>query len=210
MLSICELFKITIYSTSAVKGQNNFQAERFFNLLKLTQYKKLAPNALRLKLKFEIWQIKWKKWNKEHQTLSIQFFINQPSILMISVLFFHVVMKISKSNFVNRKVFSASFLYWVDFTWGFYRLNILEQLKWQLKTNNWNLETYRKKLEKRRRKKSLRRLLLTNGVFWSKLWPCFWKTTIGPKMQIMHACHTKMRSKCTVQAQYGQTQSERK
>ena len=97
-----------------------------------------------------------------------------------------------QNKFWNRILFQL-------FTGNFYRLNILEKLKCQFETNNWNIETYKKKLEKRRRKKSLRRLLLTNGVFWSKLWPCFCSTTIGPKMQIMHACHTKMRSKCTIQ-----------
>ena len=48
----------------------------------------------------KIWNLKsckitWKKWNKEHQTLSFQFFI----ILMFFVLFFHVVFgKISNFN----------------------------------------------------------------------------------------------------------------
>ena len=46
-------------------------------------------------LKFEILQITWKKWNKEHQTLSFQFFTNRFSISMFFVLFFHVVCKIS-------------------------------------------------------------------------------------------------------------------
>ena len=46
-------------------------------------------------LKFEILQITWKKWNKEHQTLSFPFFTNRFSILMFFVLFFHVVCKIS-------------------------------------------------------------------------------------------------------------------
>ena len=49
-------------------------------------------------LKFEILQITWKKWNKEHQTLSFQFFTNRFSILMFFVLFFHVVYKISNFN----------------------------------------------------------------------------------------------------------------
>ena len=46
-------------------------------------------------LKFEILQITWKKWNKEQQTLSFQFFTNTFSILMFFVLIFHVVCKIS-------------------------------------------------------------------------------------------------------------------
>ena len=48
----------------------------------------------------EIWNLTnhMKKWNKEHQTLSFQFFINKSSILMLFVLFFQVVCKIS--NFI--------------------------------------------------------------------------------------------------------------
>ena len=34
-------------------------------------------------LQFEILKIAWKKWNKEHQTLSFQFYINKSSILML-------------------------------------------------------------------------------------------------------------------------------
>ena len=60
--------------------------------IKSTQYKKLAPNALWFKLKCEILQIVWNKWNKQHQTISFQFFTF--SILM----FFHEVCKISNSN----------------------------------------------------------------------------------------------------------------
>ena len=54
-------------------------------------------------LKFEILQITWKKWNKEHQTLSFQFFINKSSILMLLVLFFHVVCKISNFDMWTAK-----------------------------------------------------------------------------------------------------------
>ena len=54
-------------------------------------------------LKFEILQITWKKWNKEHQTLSLQFFTNRSSILMFFVLFFHVVCKISNFNMWTAK-----------------------------------------------------------------------------------------------------------
>ena len=39
-------------------------------------------------LKFEILQITWKKLNKEHQTLSFQFFTNKFSILMFLFCFF--------------------------------------------------------------------------------------------------------------------------
>ena len=43
-----------------------------------------------------------KKWNKEHQTFSFQFFINTFSILMFFVLFFHVVCKISISSWMKN------------------------------------------------------------------------------------------------------------
>ena len=63
-------------------------------------------------LKFEIWQITWKKWNTEYQTLLFQFFTNRFSILLLFVLFFRMVCKIS--NF-NKWKMGASFLYWDDF-----------------------------------------------------------------------------------------------
>ena len=44
-----------------------------------------------------------KKWNKEHQTLSFQFFINKSRILMLFVLFFQVVGKISNFNIWTAK-----------------------------------------------------------------------------------------------------------
>ena len=58
-------------------------------------------------IKFEILQITWKKWNKEHQTLSFEFFINKSSIWMLFVSFFHVVCKIP-NIYVNRKAFGAA------------------------------------------------------------------------------------------------------
>ena len=54
-------------------------------------------------LKFEILQITWKKWSKEYQTLSFQFFINKYSILMFLVLVLHVVYKISNCNLWTTK-----------------------------------------------------------------------------------------------------------
>ena len=56
----------------------------------------------------KIWNLAnhMKKWNKEHQTLSFQFFINDSSILMPFVLFFHVVCKISYSNMWTAKHFA--------------------------------------------------------------------------------------------------------
>ena len=41
--------------------------------------------------KYQILQITWKKWNKEHQTLSFQFFINKCSILMFLFCFFMLI-----------------------------------------------------------------------------------------------------------------------
>ena len=54
-------------------------------------------------LKFEILQITWKKWNKEHQTLSFQFFTNRFSILKFFVLFLHKVCKISNFDMWTAK-----------------------------------------------------------------------------------------------------------
>ena len=64
-------------------------------------------------LKFEILQIKWKKRNKEHQTFSFQFCTNRISILMFSVLFFHVVFKIliSEPQSIWHKLLVLSWLY---------------------------------------------------------------------------------------------------
>ena len=74
-------------------------------------------------LKFEILQITWKKWNKEHQILSFQFFINKSSILMLFVLFFHVVCKISKGylpNLLETTLLHQISVFWVrDFKLGY-------------------------------------------------------------------------------------------
>ena len=53
----------------------------------------------------KIWNLgnHMKKWSKEHQTLSFQFFINTSSILMLFVSSFHVVCKISKFNMWTAK-----------------------------------------------------------------------------------------------------------
>ena len=71
------------------------------NYIKSTQDKKLVPNALR----FTYWSLKSneKKLIKEHQTLIFQFFINKSSILILFVLFFHVVCKISNFNVWTAK-----------------------------------------------------------------------------------------------------------
>ena len=98
------------------------------SLVKSTQYVQEACAqcfAVHI-LKFEILQITWKKWNKEHQALSFHLFINKSSIWMLFVLFFSCGLHDLKFWFVNRKAFGASFLYWVDFTSFFY---------WSHKTN---------------------------------------------------------------------------
>ena len=48
----------------------------------------------------KIWnlQITWKKWSKEHQTLSFQFLTSRSNILAFFALFFHMVCKISNFN----------------------------------------------------------------------------------------------------------------
>ena len=56
-----------------------------------------AKCFLVLILNFEILQITWKRWNKEHRTLSFQFFSNRSSILMFFVVFY-VVCKVSYFN----------------------------------------------------------------------------------------------------------------
>ena len=54
-------------------------------------------------LGFEILQITWKKWNKEHQTLRFQFFIKNLAFWCFLFCFFHVVCKISNSNMWTEK-----------------------------------------------------------------------------------------------------------
>ena len=80
-------------------------------------------------LHIKIWNLanKMKKWSKEHQTLSFQFFINKSSILMLFVLFFHVVCKISNFNMWTAKHLVQAFWYWVDFT--------------QISADNLNIDT---------------------------------------------------------------------
>ena len=86
-------------------------------LLKLTQYKKLMPNALQ----FTYQNLKsisnhMKKQNKKHQNArSIDEKLKTKS-LMFFVSFFSCHFQ----KYVNRKAFGASFLYWVDFSKGEY------------------------------------------------------------------------------------------
>ena len=93
--------KSSSFTISVRKNQSQFESVVF---LKWTQYKKLGQNALRVHiLKFEILQITWKKWNKEHQTISYHFFTNTFSILMFFVSFFQVVCKISNFDISEPK-----------------------------------------------------------------------------------------------------------
>ena len=73
---------------------------RFFDFLckyhcvKSTQYKRLAPNALR----FTYQNLKSCKSHKKYETLSFQFFTNRFSILMFFISFFHFICRISNSD----------------------------------------------------------------------------------------------------------------
>ena len=82
-----------------------FKVEKF---LKSTWHKKLATNALW----FTYWILKsyklHEKMNKEHQTLSFQFFKKKSSILMCFVFLFHVVCNISNVNMWTEKYFTQA------------------------------------------------------------------------------------------------------
>ena len=72
--------------------------------------------------KFEILQTTWKKRNKKHQNArSIDEKLKTKS-LMFFVLFFSWDLQDFKFWYVNRKAFSARFLYWVDITDMFYHV----------------------------------------------------------------------------------------
>ena len=76
-------------------------------ILKSTQYKKLAPNALRFTYEnLKSCKNTWKKWNKEHQTLTFQFFTNRFSILM----FARFQIFISEPQSIWRKLLVLSWL----------------------------------------------------------------------------------------------------
>ena len=66
-------------------------------------------------LEFEIFQITWKKWNKEHQTFSFQFFINRSSIWCFLFCFFmwftRFQILISEPQCIWRKLLVLSWLY---------------------------------------------------------------------------------------------------
>ena len=81
-------------------------------------------------LKIEILQSTWKKWSKEHQTLSFHFFTNRFSIMM----FFDL----QDFNFekVNCKEFGASFLYWVDFITKIILRKLTLSLFWSSRVGN--------------------------------------------------------------------------
>ena len=96
-------------------------------------------------LKFEILQITWRKWNKEHQTLSFQFFINKSSILMLFVLFFmwfarfHILICEPQSIWAN-------FLYWVAPTWSgslTQSIYLAYHQSWQLMIRTQNISMHK-------------------------------------------------------------------
>ena len=73
----------------------NYHIHRI-KVCKVNSVHKASTNCFAVRiLKFEILPIPWKKWNKEHQTPSFQFFTITFSILNFFGLFFHVVCKIS-------------------------------------------------------------------------------------------------------------------
>ena len=66
--------------------------------------------------KFEIFQITWKKWNKEHQTLNFQFFETIFSILMLFLFCFFMWFSrfqilISEPQIIWRNLLVLSWLY---------------------------------------------------------------------------------------------------
>ena len=100
-LSLSSLTRSLIWNTTFWTFHNR-NIHNFYVLCKL------SARSLRQMLccsHIKIWNLAnhMKKWNKEHQTLSFQFFNNNSSILMFFVSFFHVVWKISNSNMWTRK-----------------------------------------------------------------------------------------------------------
>ena len=113
-LSLSSLTRSLIWNTTFWTFHNR-NIHNFYVLCKL------SARSLRQMLccsHIKIWNLAnhMKKWNKEHQTLSFQFFVNISSILMLFV--FSCFLKDFKFWCVNRKAFGASFLYWVDFNWN--------------------------------------------------------------------------------------------
>ena len=93
------------YSNLALKGEIlSSQRGKSRRLFKVNSVQKTCAKCFAVHiLEFEILKITWKKWNKEHHTLSFQFFTNRFNILMFFVLFFHVVWKISNFNLWTGK-----------------------------------------------------------------------------------------------------------
>ena len=100
-------------------------------------------------LKFEILQITWKKWNKEHQTLSFQFFINKSSILMFFVLFFmwfaRFQILICEPQSIWRKILVLSWLYFYKMKVSMFSQTLAETswLIWCLQIKiNWEISSH--------------------------------------------------------------------
>ena len=72
----------------------------YFLIVKVNSVQEASAKFFEVHIsKFEIFQITWKKLNKEHQNLCFQFFINTASILMCFVLFFSCGLKDFKRVF---------------------------------------------------------------------------------------------------------------
>ena len=82
-----------------------------------------------------------KKINKEHQTLSFQFFINRSSILMFFVCFFMWFARFQILICVNRTAFCKSFLHWV--TWNS-STQVNNRLRHSNSHKNWGRVSARK------------------------------------------------------------------
>ena len=89
--------------------------EKIWFCLKSAQYKKLAPNALRFHIR--IWNLAnhMKKQSKKHWNARFVDEKLKTKSLMLFVSFFPCDLQNFKFQYVNRKEFGTSFLYWVDF-----------------------------------------------------------------------------------------------
>ena len=123
------------------------------DFLKSTQYKNLAPNALR----FTYYDLKSFKSHEKHETKNIRLLVFSFSPTDVFCLIFSCCLQDFKFWFVNRKAFGIRILYWVDFTIcdkkGVFLKTHIFVIQLQFVTNSY-LKTlitkiihYRKKLE---------------------------------------------------------------
>ena len=120
LIRIVKLFSTTGILIGILEGcKKNLEEMSFMNFFKVNSVQEPCAKSFAVHLlKFEILQITWEKWNKEHQTHSFQFF----SYRFWCFLFcFSCGLQDFKFWYVNRKAFGASFLYRVDFI----KLNLL-------------------------------------------------------------------------------------